>query len=257
MQREPDQRIKHPPSGAERSGGSQPSLREAIGNDAKREALRSSRLFQVLQPAELESMAARATLRRFPRHSVVVRKGDASAGMAVILAGRARVGSVAPDGREVTLAVLGPGEVLGEIALLDGEPRSADVTALDDCVMLMVDRGEFLRLLHGNPDLCLRLMVFLCGRLRRANAAVEEMALLDLPGRLANVLLRLSRDYGRIVPQGTRIELKLSQKDLSTLIGGSREKVNRQLRVWEVEGVLGRDGGRIVLRQPDRLAASE
>jgi CRP/FNR family cyclic AMP-dependent transcriptional regulator len=256
MQGEPDHRIRHAAPGAAGQGG-QSRAREAIGNDAKREALRASRLFQVLEPAELDSVVARAVMRRFPRHAVVVRKGDSSSGMLVILAGRVRVGSVAADGREVTLAVLGPGEVLGEIALIDGEPRSADVTALDDCVMLMVDRAEFLRLLHGNPDLCLRLMAFLCGRLRRANAAVEELALLDLPGRLGNVLLRLARDYGKQVAGGTRIELKLSQKDLSSLIGGSREKVNRQLRVWELEGVLLRDSGRIVLRQPERLAPPE
>lgn len=229
---------------------------EPVSREARRAALRASRLFQVLRPDELDALLPHALIRRYPRHAVLMRKGDASTEMAVIASGRVRIGSTAADGRDVTLAVLGPGEVLGEMALLDGEPRSADVVALDDCVVLTVARARFVLLLQGNADLCLRLIGFLCSRLRRANVALEELALLDLPGRLGGVLVRLARDYGRPVAEGMRIELRLSQKDLGTLIGASREKVNRQLRRWEEARVLAFDGRHIVLRRPELLVAS-
>ncbi len=176
----------------------------------------SSRLFQVLQPRELDEVLGHVITRRYERDAVIMRKGDRSTGMAVILQGRVRIGSTMEDGREVTLTVLGPGEVLGEMAVLDGEERSADVVALDDCVLLMVEQSQFMRLLRGNAELCLRLMAFLCQRVRRTNVALEELALLDLTGRLGRLLLRLARDYGARGANGTRIELKLSQKDLST-----------------------------------------
>jgi CRP-like cAMP-binding protein len=174
--------------------------------------------------------------------------------MVVIVSGRVRISLVSEDGREVTLTMLGPGEVLGEMTLLDGGECSADATAQEDCVLLTIERTQFLRLLRSNSDLCLHLLAVLFQRLRRANAALEDMALLDLPTRLGRLLLRLSGDYGVTGPRGTRIEVKLSQKDLSSLAGASREKVNRQLRQWEDEGIIGKDGGRLLIMKPQALA---
>jgi CRP-like cAMP-binding protein len=154
----------------------------------------------------------------------------------------------------VTLTVLGPGEVLGEMTLLDGGDCSADATAQEDCVLLALERTQFLRLLRSNSDLCLHLMDVLCQRLRRSNAALEDMALLDLSARLGRLLLRLCEDYGVKCPGGTRIEVKLSQKDLSSLAGASREKVNKQLRQWELEGIIGKDSGRLMVVKPYALA---
>ena len=149
--------------------------------------------------------------------------------------------------------MLGPGETLGEMSLLDGEDCSADASAQEDCVLFLIERAHFLRMLRGNADFCLRMLAILTGRLRRANAAIEDIALLDLSARLGRLLLRLARDYGVRTAGGLRIEVKLSQRDLSTLVGSSREKVNRQLRKWEKERVLGKDGGRIVVMQPAAL----
>ncbi|MBN9509058.1 MAG: Crp/Fnr family transcriptional regulator [Alphaproteobacteria bacterium] len=223
--------------------------------EARRAALRASTLFAVLQPAELDAVLAQASIRRASRHEVLLRRGDASTGALVIVAGRVRIGLMSEEGGEVTLGVLGPGEVVGEMALLDGKEVSADATALEDCVLLAIERTRFLRLLHDSSDLCLRLMTVLCGRLRASNAALEELALLDLPARLGRLLQRLARDYGFTTPHGMRIEVRLSQKDLATLVGASREKVNRQLREWEEAGVLGKDGGRIVIQRAEALAA--
>jgi CRP-like cAMP-binding protein len=221
---------------------------------ARRAALGKSQLFQVLQPAELDAILALAAVRRMPRNAAILRRGDPSTGANVIINGRVRIGTTSEDGREVTLGVLGPGEVLGEMSVLDGEEISADATALEDCELLFLERSRFLRLLRGDADLCLRLMAVLCRRIRRSNAALEDMALLELGPRLGRLLLRLAHDYGTPVAGGTRIEVRLSQKDLSTIVGGSREKVNKQLREWEDAGAVAKDSGRIVVLRPDALA---
>lgn len=231
---------------------------------ARRAALGNSPLFQVLQPPELDAVLAQAVVRRVARTALILRRGDISPGAMIIVSGRVRIASTSEDGREVTLGMLGPGDVLGEMSLLDGEEVSADASALEECVLLMIERGRFLRLLRSDSDLCLRLMAVLCRRLRRSNAALEDMALLDLPTRLGRLLLRLAHDYGSPVAgiprhggigTATRIEVRLSQKDLSTIVGGSREKVNRQLRQWEQDGVLGKDAGRLTILRPEALAA--
>jgi len=220
---------------------------KAIDADARRAALARTQIFQALQPSDLDLILGRAAVRRVTRGTVVLRRGDPGGGMVVIMSGRVRVSVISEDGKEVTLSVLGQGEVLGEMSLLDGEPCSADVTAQEDCVLLVIERGQFLALLRANNALCLHLMSLLTRRLRRANAALEDMALLDLPARLGRLLARLADDYGVPIRSGTRIEVKLSQKDLSTLVGASREKVNRQIRQWEDDGVLAKDSGRMVV----------
>ncbi len=219
------------------------------------DALRASPIFGGLDEAMRAQVLTQAVARDYPRGTTILRRGDPGTGMVVVLAGRVRVGVTSEDGREVTLGILGPGDVLGEMALLDGEDRSADATALEDCSVLLLERGRFLRLLREQPDLSLRLLVVMTERLRRADAVIEDIALMSLEGRLARLLTRLAADYGKPVPSGTRIELKLSQKDLSALVGGSREKVNRQLRLWEQDGTLGKDAGYLVVRRPERLRA--
>ncbi len=220
---------------------------------ARRAVLARSPLFQAMQPAEMEAVVAQATVKRVPRGAVLLRRGAESPGAFVVMQGQVRIATTAEDGREVTLGVLGPGDVIGEMSLIDGEPVSADATALDACVLMAIERGRFLRQLRTSPDLCLRLMAVLTRRLRRSNAALEEMALLPLPVRLGRVLLRLAKDYGAPVPGGTRIEVRLSQKDLAAIAGASREKVNRQLRLWEDAGAIGHDTGRITVLRPEVL----
>ena len=227
---------------------------KTVDANARRAALARTQIFQALQPADIDLILARAMVRRTSRGTAVLRRGDPGGGMVVIMSGRVRVSVISEEGKEVTLSVLGHGEVLGEMSLLDGEPCSADVTAQEDCVLLVIERSQFLNLLRSNSALCLHLMTLLTRRLRRANAALEDMALLDLPGRLGRLLARLADDYGVPVRAGTRIEVKLSQKDLSTLVGASREKVNRQLRQWEDDGVLARDSGRMVVVNAQALA---
>lgn len=222
----------------------------------KREALLGSQFFQAMQPHEIDEILAFSTERRVARNATVFAKGDPGTSLMAVLAGRVRVGSVSAEGREVTLNVMGPGEIVGEIALLDGKPRSADVVAVVDTTLLVVERRHFMPFLLRHGDLLERLLVVLCDRLRKTSLALEDVAMADLPMRLARLLLKLAEDYGRPtdgVAGSVRIDLKLSQRDLSNLVASSRESVNKQLAVWRRESVVDLAAGYLILRRPVAL----
>lgn len=224
-----------------------------LERNAKRDALLGSALFAAMQPAELEEILQFASERRVRRGQTIAQRGDSGSSMMVVLRGRVRVSSVSGDGKEVTLNVVDPGGIIGELALLDGKPRSNDMAATEDTLLLVVERRHFMPLLAKNPDLTMRLLSVVCEKLRRTSMALEELALFDLPARLARVLLKLAEDYGRPCVGGTRIDLKLSQRDLSNLVASSRESVNKQLRAWRETGAVGLEDGFIILRRPADL----
>ncbi|MBV8915374.1 MAG: cyclic nucleotide-binding domain-containing protein, partial [Acetobacteraceae bacterium] len=166
----------------------------AMTEAAKRDVLAATPIFASLSREELAALAGLATERRARRDQAVVRRGDPDASLLILVAGRLRAGTVSADGREVTIGVMESGAVLGEIALLDGRPRSLDVTAMVDSTLLVVDRRDFLPFLKARPDLMLRLMALLCDRLRRASQAFEDLALAPLSARLARLLLDLAAE---------------------------------------------------------------
>jgi CRP-like cAMP-binding protein len=221
--------------------------------EAKRAALLASPLFEAMQPEEVEAVLQMATERRVRRGQMIVQKGDEGSAMMAVLRGRVRISAVSADGKEVTLNVIDPGDIFGELSLLDGKPRSADAVAIEDTLLLVLERRHLLPFLNSRPELMLRLLAVMCERLRRTSVALEEIALFELPVRLARVLAQLADDYGRPSAAGTRIDFKLSQRDLSTLVASSRESVNKQLRAWRKEGLLDLDAGYIVLRHPTAL----
>ncbi len=230
------------------------SLPRRIALQVKRDALLVSPFFRPLQPDELDAIIGFSTERRLVKGTLIFAKGDPGDSMMAVIAGRVRIGAVSADGREVTLNSIGPGEIFGEIALLDGKPRSADAVAADDTLLLVVERKHFLPFLLRDPSLVERLLGVLCDRLRRTSLALEEIALLDLSVRLARVLQKLAADYGRPTAGGTRIDLKLSQKDLANLVASTRESVNKQLQSWRRDGILAQEDNRLVVRDPQALA---
>src|SRR3984893_9540461 len=225
----------------------------------KREALLASSFFRPMSVAELDEIIGFAGERRYPKGATIFSKNDDGSSMMAVLAGRVRIGNVSLDGKEVMLNVIGPGEIFGEIALLDGKPRSGDAVGVEDPTLMVVERLHFLPFLFRNETMMERLLAVLCDRLRRTSLALEEIALFDLPARLARVLTKLAEDYGRpgAGEQGgvTKIDLKLSQRDLSTLVASSRESVNKQLRVWRENGTIGQQDGHLVVLQPQVLQA--
>jgi CRP/FNR family cyclic AMP-dependent transcriptional regulator len=221
--------------------------------DLRRRALLSSNLFQAMQPVELDGILRLATERRCRRGQTIFQKGDAGSSMMAVLSGRVRIGAISLEGKEITLNMIDAGEVFGEIALLDGKPRSADATAIEDTLLLVIERRNFLPFLEGDQGLALRLLAVLCERLRQTSEALGDFVMFDLSARLGRTLVKLAADYGRPSGQGVRIGIKLSQNDLSRLVASSRESVNKQMRAWEEEGLVAKEGGLIVLLKPAEL----
>jgi CRP-like cAMP-binding protein len=221
----------------------------AINPAVKREMLRQVPLFRDLRPAEIEQVLGFSAEQRVPRGTLLFQRGDPGSSMMAVLRGRIRISAVSPEGKEVTLNVIEPGGIFGEIALLDGKPRTADATAVEDSVLLTIERRDFLPFLNRNEDLMLRLLAVLCDKLRSTSATLEEIATLPLPARLASVLVKLAGEYGTRTPEGELIRMKLSQRDISALVAATRESVNKQLRQWREEGLVSESGGYLLIRK--------
>jgi len=230
-------------------------MMQALTRSAKRDVLAATPLFANLRREELEALADLVGERRVTRDAMVVRRGETDCTLLILVHGRLRAGTVSAEGREVTIGLMERGAVLGEIALLDGLPRSLDVVAMTDCLLLSIARRDFLPFLSARPELMLRLMALLCDRLRRASAAFEDVALASLSARLARLLLTLAEAHGVATPDGVQIRLALSQRDMAAQVAATRERVNKQLRQWREAGVLGDQDGRLVVRQPEALRA--
>jgi CRP-like cAMP-binding protein len=219
----------------------------------QRLALLNCTLFAAMSAAEQHRILELASERFVRRGQIIFHRGDVESSMMALLQGSVRISTGSADGREVVLNTISAGEVFGEIALLDGKPRSATATATADSTLLVIERRHFLPFLFGNEDLVLRMLIVLCQRLRQTSDALGDLATLDLPGRLARLLLRLANDHGSVTAAGIRIDFKLSQRDIGTRVASSRESVNKQLHAWQDAGWLSLHHGYITLKQPDHL----
>ena len=213
------------------------------------EALRGSFLFPLLDPDERTRFIAAAHPRTWRAGAAICTLGDPGSSMMLVRTGQVRVSHPSPEGRSFLLAELGPGAVFGEIALLDGGPRSADVTAVVETTLLVFERRDFVPLLQHNWRLAEAVLRVVCGRLRQADAHIADLAFSDLPGRLAKMLIARARpDAG-----DGRLHVTDAQGTLAAMVGGSRETVNRCLRKWQKDGLVAIGEGGIVLLDPEGL----
>lgn len=205
--------------------------------------LRNVPLFSGLNEGELERLSRVSGRRRAERGEFIVRAGDKTDSLYILLTGRAKVTNSDEEGREIILAILGPGEFFGEMGLIDGSPRSADVVAKEPCELLILGAAEFQRCLKENFDVAARLMQILVRRLREADRKIESLALLDVYGRVARLLLEMSEEEnGRKV-----VRKKISKQDIARMIGASREMVSKVVRDLEASGYIAYDGDVMVL----------
>ena len=214
--------------------------------DRAREALKALSFLGGLPDAMLEQLASRAHAKRYRKGETIITRGDDGDSLMIVLAGRAKISNITSDAREIVLNFLGKGDVIGEIAILDGAPRTASAFAIDDTEALVLYRRDLLPVLLKSPDTMLELIKILCEKLRAASSIVEENSL-PMAARAAAGLLRLADQHGRVVKGGTLIDLKLSQRDLGSYLGLSRENVSRQLGLFRDIGVLRIDGSEIVI----------
>lgn len=223
--------------------------------EALRDTLRKGGvLFADLSDQDLAGILQLASVVRYPAKQVVFLAGEEGGdALLVVLEGRVKVSLISAEGKEAILCILQPGEMFGEMSLLDGGPRSATVTTMEACRFLQIRRDDFLRFLEGHPKVALTLLATLSERLRATNDLVGNLSFLNLSARLARILLSLGQQYGKLGAGGIVIGLKLSQEELGNLAGVSRESVNRQLRLWVEAGVLDYDHGILVLKNSDAL----
>ncbi len=169
------------------------------------------------------------------------------------VSGRLKVATTSPEGADVTLNIMDEGEVFGDLALLAGGRRTATVTALTDCELLVLERRDFLQFLRQQPEVAINLLGVVAQRLVRISELVEDTIFLNLPARLSKKLLELGELYGEETGDGLRLTLNLSQSELGSMVGTSRESVNKQIRVWAEQGVLSMERGQITLHRIEAL----
>ncbi len=220
----------------------------------KRQLLLDSVLLRGIPESELKQIESFIRLASFKRGKTIFRKGEPGRGMMMIVSGRVKITSPA-GGNEAFLAVAGPGEVFGEIALLDGGPRTADAVALEDTELLVLDRRDFLPLVQRHPSAFLSLLEVLCARIRADTEMVEDFLFLDLPARLGRALRRLAEHNGTPVENGVRIDVRFSQRELGKTVGMTRESINKQLRIWRDRKILDIADGHIVILDMEALSA--
>jgi CRP-like cAMP-binding protein len=207
--------------------------------------LAANPFFAGIEPAALEKIAAICRQRRLAPRETLFIKGDAGDGLYAIRRGLVRIGTMDDLGQQMTMNVLGGGDVFGEITLLDGQARTADAMALEETEMFFLPRPDFLSLLNREPSIAVQLIALLCGRLREVIGRLEESRFLPSSIRLARRILVLASDYGS--------DVRASQEELASLTGVTRETVNRHLQSWKRSGVISLGRGRLLIRDIDAL----
>ena len=193
------------------------NVRQATsGPPDKLALLRHHPLFGQLPPRVIEHLGSYMRKRALARGETIFAKGDPGSGLMGVLSGSVKISVPSADGRDIVINIIHAGEIFGEIALLDGRPRTADATAMTDCELIVIERRDFIPFLRSQPDLIMQIVEILCARLRSTTEQVQDVTFLDLPTRLAKALLRLVRESE---PPAGGGKLTITQRELSQVIG--------------------------------------
>ena len=190
-------------------------------------------IFSDLTREDLQAIVSTFRRRRFARGETLVEVGGPGGSVFLVETGRVRISLPGSESREVTLAHLGPGDCFGEMSMLDGEPRSATVTAVEDTVVLEGTRDDFMRSLEKSPRIAMSLLVMMSQRLRAANDIIESLSFLDVQGRVARLLLEIASKSGTETPEGMAIPLPYTRQEMANLVSTSRETLTRVLKNFE------------------------
>ena len=216
-------------------------------------ALRSVPLFSTLSADLIGLLANVVTTRQYPKNTFILSSGDKTDSLYIILSGNVKVGIADDDGKEVILSFLGPGDFFGEMALIDDYPRSADIVTREPCELMIVEKGDFKKCLAMSPALSMQIMLALVSRVRDADRKIERLALVNVYGRVAQVLLESAEQVDGVLA----INRKLSRQDIAKLVGASREMVTRVMRDLVDGGYIRTEPKRIVLHHKLEVYARE
>jgi CRP/FNR family transcriptional regulator/CRP/FNR family cyclic AMP-dependent transcriptional regulator len=204
-------------------------------------------LFAGLEERERAAIAKVTITRAFPKDSMIILAEEEGDALFIIQTGQVKVNLLSEDGREVILSLLGPGSVFGELSLLDGKPRSANVVATEDTQLIMLRRSDFLQLVYRVPQIAIALLAELASRLRKTDRKIEGLALLDVTSRLSETLLQLAAEHGTETPAGVILKNRPTHQQLANMAGTTRETVSRVLKRLEQQGYIASKGRTITI----------
>lgn len=221
--------------------------------DVVDDVLRGAPLFAALDDDAALALRASLIEERHAKGDVLFVEGDPGDRLFIIVEGKIKLGQASGDGRESLLAVLGPGEMFGELSMFDPGPRTATATALTDTTTLGMGHDKLLMWLDGRPNLSMELLQALAQRLRKTNDAMADLVFSDVPGRVAKALLDLKDKFGVNTPTGTLVTHDLTQEELAQLVGASRETVNKALADFVQRGWLRLESRSVLILDEERL----
>jgi CRP-like cAMP-binding protein len=226
-----------------------------LSRQEKRDLLSRAPLFSELSSVEIDTLFAATRPRELKPREELFHKGDEGTQVYLVIRGKLKALTTSDEGDDVVFAIMGPGELVGEIGFLGSPSRTATVSAITDSELLAIDRRDFLELLKTHPGAAMKLMTVLAQRIKGISELVEDTLFLNLPIRLAKKLVHYASIYGDEVDGSVRINLKLSQEEWGDLVGATRESINKQLRAWTEEGVVSSTAGFVTIEQPEVLEA--
>ncbi len=202
-------------------------------------------IFSELEEGTLEQITRLGIRKSFTKDSVILFEHETGSALFVIIKGKVKVSRVSDDGKEVILTILNESDFFGEMAILDGMSRSANVTAMEDSELFIVQRSEFLEMLHSHPEISIALLQELTNRLRSADMKIKSLSLKDAEGKVATVILQIADDVGKIKQGTVEIEKLPYQHDLANMAGTSRETISRTLHSFAKKGLVQLDGSKL------------
>ncbi len=202
-------------------------------------------IFADLPTETIETIEKAGTRRNYKKDSVILLEEDAGSALFVIISGKVKVARTSADGKEVILTILGDSDFFGEMAILDGQTRSANVIATEDSELFMIRREDFLHLLTIHPEVSIALLQELTQRLRQADMKIKSLTLKDAEGKVATVLLQIADDLGTIKHGKVEIEKMPLQQDLANMAGTSRETISRTLHTFAKKGLVEIEGSKL------------
>jgi CRP-like cAMP-binding protein len=217
------------------------------------DVVRKAPLFAALDEEAAESLIASMNRSHMERGDILFHEGDQGDRLYVIAEGKIKLGRTSADGRENLLAILGPGEMFGELSLFDPGPRTATATAVAETQVLALGNDQLKEYLSSRPGVATTMLAALARRLRRTNESLADLVFTDVPGRVAKALLDLADRFGRPVEDGIMVSHDLTQEELAQLVGASRETVNKALADFATRGWLKLEARAVLLHDLDRL----
>jgi len=217
------------------------------------DVLRRSPLFAGLDEQATSDLLSSMIPIRMERGDILFNEGDQGDRLYVIAEGKVKLGRTSYDGRENLLAILGPGEMFGELSLFDPGPRTATATAVAETQLVGLGTDALHAYLSARPQVSFTLLAALARRLRRTNESIADLVFTDVPGRVAKALLELSQRFGRPVEEGVLVAHDLTQEELAQLVGASRETVNKALADFATRGWIRLEARAVLLMNVERL----